>query len=267
MRYLLYVLTFFLFTASAPQPVEVTSIGLIPTPDNYTRTPSQRDSFEEYIRALELSNDNKVYLYNGELKDYQGAQYAVLTMDIGKRDLQQCADAVMRIRAEYLYAQRMYDKIRFTFTSGDPAPYLRWMNGERPSIVRGRAVWRKTQKPDASYKTFRDYLTTIFRFCGTASLEKELIPVTSPHDIRIGDVIIKGGFPGHAVLVVDKAIRKSDNAVVVMLAQSYMPAQSIHVLRNPANPKSPWYEVPANGGVLNTPEWTFNWSNLKRFQE
>ncbi|MBL7997747.1 MAG: DUF4846 domain-containing protein [Candidatus Kapabacteria bacterium] len=267
LRTLYITLTCFALTASSPQPRSAAEIGAIPAPQGFVRTAEAAASFAGYIRSLPLSADNTVYLYNGRKKDNQDAQYAVVEMDIGSRDLQQCADAVMRIRAEYLYAQRNYGAIRFTFTSGDPAPFRMWMNGERPAIVRGRAVWRKTAKPDTSYRTFREYLTTVFRFCGTASLEKELMPVSSPQNIRIGDVIIKGGFPGHAVLVVDKAVRPSDNAVMVMLAQSYMPAQSIHVLRNPGNRGSPWYEVPVAGGALITPEWAFDWSNLKRFDE
>lgn len=40
---------------------------------------------------------------------------------------------------------------------------------------------------------------------GTASLNKELIPVANPKAMDVGDVFIQGGFPGHAVLIVDLA--------------------------------------------------------------
>jgi hypothetical protein len=270
MRTIIFLLNILLSLTSKDSTIKessATDIRSIPTPKGFERTLEPQNSFAEYIRLLPLSNDNTVYLFDGSKKSYQGAQYAVLKMDIGTRDLQQCADAVMRIRAEYLYANQRYDDITFTFTSGDKAPYRRWMNGERPSIIRGRAIWKRKAKPDNSYATFRDYLVTVFRFCGTASLEKELSSVSNPKSIQIGDVIIKGGFPGHAVLVVDKAIRQSDNTVMVMLAQSYMPAQSIHILRNPSlSISSPWYEVPMNDQELETPEWTFVWSNLKRFE-
>jgi hypothetical protein len=45
-----------------------------------------------------------------------------------------------------------------------------------------------------------------------------------------------------------------------------MPAQQIHLLRNPMDAKlSPWYEVEDNGAI-ETPEWGFSSSELMRFQ-
>lgn len=51
---------------------------------------------------------------------------------------------------------------------------------------------------------------------------------------------------------------------VFLLLQSYMPAQEIHVLRNPADAASPWYRA-ASSGPLETPEWSFRHENLRRF--
>jgi hypothetical protein len=86
-------------------------------------------------------------------------------------------------------------------------------------------------------------------------------------EIQISDVFIKSGFPGHAVIVVDLAVEPTTGKKIFLLAQSYMPAQEIHVLRNADNEKmNPWYEV--NGDdKLYTPEWTFEWPELRRFHE
>jgi hypothetical protein len=52
-----------------------------------------------------------------------------------------------------------------------------------------------------------------------------------------------------------------------MLAQSYMPAQDIHIVKNPVDDKlSPWYEV-NNAEEIITPEWTFLRNQLRRWQE
>ena len=52
----------------------------------------------------------------------------------------------------------------------------------------------------------------------------------------------------------------------MLLAQSYMPAQEIHVVRNPAAPDGdPWFRV-GDGPALVTPEWRFAWSALRRFR-
>ena len=103
----------------------------------------------------------------------------------------------------------------------------------------------------------------IFSYAGTLSLSKELKTV-NVEDINIGDVFIQGGSPGHAVVVVDMAVdNKGKN--IFLLAQSYMPAQELQVLKNPGNALlSPWYSSDF-GEVLQTPEWTFRKTDLKRF--
>lgn len=80
-----------------------------------------------------------------------------------------------------------------------------------------------------------------------------------------GDVFIQGGFPGPAVLVVDVA-EDAKGRRVFLLSQSYMPAQEIHVLKNPNDPSNPWYSA-EDSGDLETPEWVFKRKSLKRFSE
>ena len=81
----------------------------IAPPTGYVREACPDHSFTGYLRNLPLMpKGSKVMLYNGKEKSNQSAAYAVIDMEIGNRDLQQCADAVMRLRAEYL--------IRFFFS-------------------------------------------------------------------------------------------------------------------------------------------------------
>ena len=76
---------------------------------------------------------------------------------------------------------------------------------------------------------------------------------------------VEGGFPGHAVLVVDMARDPVSGGRVFLLAQSYMPAQDLHILRNPNNARlDPWYAL-GSGLELTTPEWRFDWPALYRF--
>jgi hypothetical protein len=85
--------------------------------------------------------------------------------------------------------------------------------------------------------------------------------------LEIGDVFIKGGSPGHAIIVVDVAIEKNSGNKIFLLAQSYMPAQSIHIVVNPNNSNiSPWYSLDEIKTELYTNEWTFTKDELKRFQ-
>jgi Domain of unknown function (4846) len=191
---------------------------------------------------------------------------AVVNLPIGNKDLHQCADAVMRLRADYLYEQKAYEKIHFNFTNGFKVDYNKWRLGNRIVVKGSKTSWVKTAKPSDSYESYWKYMEIIFNYAGTASLSKELksIPVS---DVKIGDVFIKGGFPGHAVIVVDLALNPKNNQKVMLLAQSYMPAQEIQILLNPSissSNKVCWYSTNIASG-LQTPEWTFDTSQLKRF--
>ena len=242
------------------------TISSIPLPNGYTRTKSPRGTFASWLRNLPLKrHGSPVLLFNGRLKGNQNAHYAVINMSVGKRDLQQCADAIMRLRAEYLFRKGAYKKIKFNFTSGDPFPFKKWARGYRPVISGNSVRWKKKAGKDYSYKNFKKYLTFLFIYAGTASLSKEM-KKTSMRNMRIGDIFIQGGFPGHAVIIIDMAYNPETGSKLFMLAQSYMPAQEIHVLRNPSsrNP-GPWYSTKFRG-KLHTPEWTFRKRNLKRFR-
>lgn len=243
-----------------------TIAGGIPTPEGFHRIRVPRQSFGNWLRYLPLKPaGTRVNLYNGQPKLSQSVHHAVVDIDTGNRDLQQCADAVMRLRAEYLYFSRQYTNITFNFTSGDACRFDWWYSGYRPLVNGNQVTWRKQAAFDHSYPTFRKYLTKVFTYGGTLSLERELHPRASVSDLTIGDVFIKGGSPGHAVIVLDVAIKPGSNKKVFLLGQSYLPAQDFHVLKNPNDPgRSPWYEIGIRGKLI-TPEWRFDWSELKHF--
>ena len=153
----------------------------------------------------------------------------------------------MRLRAEYLYSRGKEAEIKFNMSDGKPLSFAAWAKG------------------DFSYARLRAYLERVFNYAGSASLSRELRRVGSPAELELGDVFIKGGYPGHAVIVVDAARRPGDGRKVFLLAQSYMPAQEVHILKNPSDPAlSPWYSADFTG-ELETPEWTFTAAQLKRF--
>jgi len=235
-------------------------------PAGFERVSVRPGGFGHWLRHLPLQPEGtKVYLHDGRLKANQGVHAAVVDLDIGRRDLQQCADAVMRLRAEYLYSKRRYDAIGFNFTSGDRAAFTRWADGWRPRIEGRRVRWVRQGERGAGYANFRAYLVSVFTYAGSYSLSRELSRVDRAADIRIGDAFVQGGFPGHAVIVVDMAVERSSGRKAFLLAQSFMPAQSLHVLKNPARAGgSPWYTLPA-GDTLRTPEWTFSLGHLRRF--
>ena len=233
-------------------------------PEGYHRKIYHKNTFQSWLQHLPLKQNNEyVFLYNGEKKINQNAHFKIINIDVGKNDLQQCADAIIRLYAEYLYGDSSYSKIHFNFTSGDTVYFIKWGEGYRPIIHNNHVKWVKKSTPNFEYKNFRQYLNTVFTYAGSYSLSKELIDINA-NQMEVGDIFIQGGFPGHAVIVVDLAKNKNDE-IIFLLAQSYMPAQEIHILRNPNNSiLDPWYKLD-DSHELRTPEWIFKWSNLKRF--
>ncbi len=219
----------------------------VPPPTSFKRIPAEPGSFGEWLRGLPVKPaETQVHLYDGRPKWNQESHVAVIDIDTGTRDLQQCADAVMRLRAEYLLGAGRARDIAFNYTDGKRHPF------------RGAP---------GDYKGFRRYMDRIFAYAGSYSLEREMRPVPLA-EMRIGDVFIKGGFPGHAVLVVDIAANEANGERRFLLMQSYMPAQDMHVLKNPKSADgTAWYAVPAEGQELVTPEWVFPAGTLRRFKD
>ena len=209
-------------------------IDQIPLPAGFSRVKVEEGAFASWLRSLPLKKNKTVYLYNGLPKKNQHAQFAVIDMSVGNKDLQQCADAVMRLRAEYLYSQKRYKEIVF-FDNNNTA-------------------YRLGAATDRTH--FDVYLENVFARCGTASLEKQLKHLPALENIQPGDVLIQGGSPGHAMMVIDMA-KNNKGEIMYLLAQSYMPAQDIHVVVNPSGRNgSPWYEL--DKGTIITPEWVFS---------
>jgi hypothetical protein len=215
-------------------------------PEGYKRIESAPNTWESFLQNLPLkAHGAQVKLYDGTLKSNTSAYLAVVDLPIGNRNLHQCADAIMRLRADYFNAQEKYSEIEFLFVSGNRSNYKTWLG---------------TRQPNA--KNYWAYLENVFNGASTLSLDKQLIH-KEIDQLQIGDVFIKGGSPGHAVIVVDKCTN-AKGEVKFMLAQSFMPAQEIQILVNPASSESPWYDLNF-GEYLNSAEYTFTKDQLKRF--
>jgi hypothetical protein len=240
-------------------------VSEIPCPAGFERTSAPANSFTAWLREMTISQNDTVFYYDGAVKPDQSSHLKVLDFDVGKRDLQQCADAVIRLRAEYLWSANKKKEIAFHFTSGHLVRWSDYATGYRPQIKGSKVTFARNAHTDTTYKNFRKYLNLIFTYCGTYSLNKELESVEDESEINSGDVFIQTGNPyGHAVLVID-CVENAKGEKAYLLAQSYMPAQSIHILLDPEqNYKTAWYKVDKNDS-RETPHWTFSKSHLKRF--
>lgn len=232
-------------------------------PTGFTRVKSEEESFAYYLQNLPLKpHGSKVKYFDGREK-LLDVYLAVVDFSLGDRDLQQCADGVMRLRAEYLYEKERYDEIHFNFVSGFYAEFAKWAAGNGISIDGNNVSWVTSSSNNGSYESFQKYLDIVYAYASTLSLEKELIEKPF-EDMGIGDVFIQGGSPGHCVIVVDMAMNEATGEKLFMLAQSYMPAQDIQILRVEGE-ESPWF----SGNIedtLYTPEWTFQVTDLKTWE-
>ena len=266
--------------AADEQPVEQkefspATVGDIPLPNGFERMPiTDTTSFAYFLRNLPLKPlGTPVYTYYGDIASTTHSAYAVIDgFAPGNEDLQQCADAVIRLRAEWLYKNKRYDEIAFHFTNGWLCEYKRWAEGERVHVQGNKTSWYKAfYTPDYSYDTFLQYLKIVFNYAGTISLSKEL-KKAHIRDLQIGDVFVKGGSPGHAIIVVDVAnCNYYQGEKCFLVAESYMPAQDIHIIINTNNYReetSPWhlmFDVYRSGPDYDFTTYIFGFEDLKRF--
>ncbi len=234
-------------------------------PQGFKRIEVNNNSFGAYLRKVPLKSHGAIVKYhNGYEKDRPDVYAAVMDLQIGTRDLHQCADAVMRLKADYHYSREEWDSIHFNLTNGFNLEYNQWKEGKRLKVEGNNTSWYNGSSPSTDKKSYWKYLETVWSFAGTLSLSKELKPVDI-ENMQIGDVFIQGGSPGHAVIVVDMAENKTTGQKVFMLAQSYMPAQETQVLINPRHPElGIWFSTEINSTLV-TPEWNFRKGDLMRF--
>ena len=103
--------------------------------------------------------------------------------------------------------------------------------GNRPNINGEEVSWLKSAQPDNSRESFEKYLRIVYAYASTLSLEKEMTPV-EPEELAVGDVFIKGGSPGHVVIVVDMAVNRETGEKRFILLQGNMPSQQAHIIKN-----------------------------------
>lgn len=172
----------------------------VPVPDGYTRV--EADGWGEWLRGLPvLPEGSEVHLVNGQVKPNQHSHYRVIALDV--LPFQECADSILRLRAEYLVSHgRTFQFSGLSFSRGTRAAFDRFLN-------------------------------RVFVTKSTANMAGEM-QAPKEAGIRPGDVLVHVGHPGHAVLVLDVVEKGSRRPVrQILLANGFMPAQQFHILLNP----------------------------------
>lgn len=220
----------------------------IPVPDGFSRIKTKKGSFANWLQHLPLRKEGtKVYYYNDEEKYSQEVHEAIIDIDIPSKDIQASEDAVIRLRTEYLFSKGRFDKIAYPTHDHDTLSYNDYLKGQK-----------------STYIQLKKFLELASKQISNTSLSNELQYILLG-EMQIGDVFIQGGEPGHAAIIIDMAENEA-NQKVFLLAQSFIPTQDIHILKNLNQYDffGAWF--PLNFGTsLYTPEWEFSKNDLRRF--
>lgn len=215
-------------------------------------------TWTSFLQHLEIKK-SPVVDYRGRIvPDYQKAA-GILTYDIGKKDLQQCADALMRLRTEYLFSQQRYDDIGFHFVSGYYYSWNEYCKGKKPYPSGNSLKMIQGKTEPRTHASLRNYLDIVYTYASTISLAKEL---KNASDFETGTVVIHAGSPGHCFIIIDEKTTE-DGTKLYKLAEGYTPAQSIYVLNGNSN-NGPWYAL--KKGKIETLSYVFDRYELKRFE-
>ncbi|WP_353151179.1 DUF4846 domain-containing protein [Chryseobacterium sp.] len=235
-------------------------------PKGYEWIDEKPDSFGYFIENFKLKPyGSQIVRYDGIPISVQHLHEAVFDIDTGNKDLQQCADAVIRLRAEYLYKTKKTDEIKFHFTSGHLLSWNDYQNGTRAFVSGNSVSFRKTADFDDSYSNLRNYLDLIFNYAGTISLNQETKPVPENSDLKAGDILITPGSPGHVVFI-SGACKNKEGKKLFLLSEGFTPAQSIHLIANPFNKNiSPWYDLDIRSPETKTARYIFKPANFRSF--
>ncbi|MCW3075141.1 MAG: hypothetical protein JWP69_2210 [Flaviaesturariibacter sp.] len=248
-----FLLTVALLSCYYTTPATNTSLS-----EGFVRKEYPPQSWAYFLQHLPVK-EAPILDYRGRPIANQAKSAGILSYDVGKRDLQQCADALMRLRAEYLFAQGRHEEIAFRFVDGEWFRYKDYVKGRRPRISGGRVTAGEVEPVPVNHATLRAYLDIVYAFSSTLSLHRDLLPAA---DFAIGTVIITPGSPGHCSMIVDE-ISNSKGEKRYKLVESFMPAQSIYVLRNEAD-GSPWHTL--QKGIIETASYRFTKYDLRRWE-
>jgi hypothetical protein len=245
-----------------PGPVD-TLESRFATPEGCERVPLEPGSFGEWLRSLPLAQPSTpVRAYDGSLvrsgDDPRVA--AVVALDVGHADLQQCADTVIRLHAEWRWSEGQREHT-YRAAAGTDLAWRRFARGERVMLTDGGTLqWVPVGKRAEDYPSSRNYLDTVFAWLNRGSLARDARPI-HPSSLQPGDFFVLPGSPGHAFLVLDLA-RCRAQELVGLLGQGFIPAQSAQVLR--AATGGPWFVLDPTRAV-ETPFWRpFPWTSLRR---
>lgn len=183
------------------------------TPTGWKRVAVEKGSYQEFLRNYKMYPSSHVGKYQSG--SVQGATQ-VLEMDFIGNNIQECADVAMRLRCEYLFSTKQYEKISFHTSASSEFRYLDYVKQNNLSV---------------DEKSFRAYLEKLMAWAGSLSVDNYDTEPVAWKDVRIGDIIIVGGTPGHVVTIADMALCSDPDMIALLVVQGFQPVQETEVVR------------------------------------
>jgi hypothetical protein len=238
-----------------------------PPPPGFRRVELATDGFGAFLRNLPLAPKGTplVDFAGRRLRDdgFDPHVAAIVAIDVGDHDLQQCADSIVRMHAEWRWS--VGDRaVSYRAGNGTALSYARYREGFRAQADGAALRLVQTAKPALDqHGTYRAWLDEVFAWVNTGALARDAQRVAF-ESIAPGDFMVMPGAPfGHAVLVLDVA-RDDAGRTALLLGQGFMPAQRFQVL-GPLTGEA-WFVVDARSRVIETPFWRpFPFDSLRRF--
>ena len=176
-------------------------------PEDFERVAVAPGSFEEFLQNLPLKHFNSPIGQHERHITKDSLYWAMSVADMDSIDSQNSHASILRLRAEYLYKTKQFDKISFIIKNNISFDFKRWLQGYRVE-AKGKSINLKKSEneKDMNHENFRAYLRDVFQYTDAKSFRKNLRLIKDDDDdneFGIGTIIMSSRAPYDAVIVVD----------------------------------------------------------------
>jgi hypothetical protein len=251
---------------SRPEPVDTVMHRFTRSLSGFRGFPAELGSFAEWLRLLPLAAPaTPVRNHRGDIVVPGDDEHlaAVVAIDVGTEDVQQSADVILRLHAEWRWFRSDF---RMLYLSDNELelPLQPRQNGEH--LV--DAADQSRESPDAApqskreYADFRRYLDRVFARSDAPALLAESVALP-PQDLEPGAFFLNDRHPAEVLVVLDVATSPTGQRRM-LLAQALNPAQDLAVIR--PNRDTAWFAVHTDQPVRVPRAHPFAWKDLRRMK-
>jgi hypothetical protein len=241
----------------SPPPGGDTMVERLLPSAGYVRIGAPAESFQSFLRNYPLKpSGSPVLLHDGSERADAGAA-AVLKVNLGQKNHEGPAGAVLRLVSEYLFEQSRFSRISFTLGAQFDFSFDTWAEGKILQVDGNSIKWVSGGNSSSGRENFTQYLQMLFRYVSIDTLKKDMSLIADGEisPIEVGDIFLGTDASGKpiCVMVADLASAGAGGGRIMLLMEGGLPAQEAHIVQNPVDSAlSPWYAC-ENTGKLQTP--------------